>query len=353
MIFSLSLKEVMMRVAQYYNNRDIRVEKMPRPKVGPGEVLMRIEASGICGSDVMEWYRIHKAPLVLGHEIAGQVVEVGPGVEKYRTGDRVAASHHVPCNTCPYCLSGHHTVCDTLRTTNFYPGGFAEYVLLPAINVDRGVYRLPDEMTYEEATFIEPLACVFRAQRMAKVSPGQTVLVIGSGISGLLHIQLAKSLGAGNMIATDVSAHRLKAAKDLGAREVFQARDFSPEGLRRVNQGYLADRVIVCAGAREAQVQALAAVERGGTVLFFAPTDQGVTIPLSINDLFFRNDITLTTSYAGSPADHWRALQMIQAGVLNIPRMITHRFGLADTVKGFQLVAEAQESIKVIIEPQR
>ncbi len=342
-----------MRVARYYTNKDIRLEEMPKPAIGPDEVLIQIEASGICGSDVMEWYRIHKAPLVLGHEIAGQIVEAGDQVKQYKLGDRVAASHHVPCNTCHYCLSGHQTVCDTLRSTNFYPGGFAEFVRLPAINVDRGVYLLPAEMSYEAATFIEPLACVLRAQRIAGILPGQTVLVLGSGISGLLHIQLARGLGAGKIIATDVSPFRIKAADELGADTTIKAQDLTPEAVRQVNQGRLADQVIICTGAREAQLQALALVERGGTVLFFAPTDQGVTIPLSINDLFFRNDITLTTSYAGSPADHWRALQLIQAGVLNIQRMITHRFGLADTVKGFQLVAEAQDSIKVIIEPQR
>lgn len=342
-----------MRVARYYNNKDIRIEEMPKPAVGPDEVLIMIEASGICGSDVMEWYRIHKAPLVLGHEIAGQIVEKGEGVKKYKVGDRVSASHHVPCNTCHYCLSGHHTVCDTLRSTNFYPGGFAEFVLLPPINVDRGIYLLPDEMSYEAATFIEPLACVFRAQRIAGISPGQTVLVLGSGIAGLLHIELAKALGAGKIIATDVSDYRIKAAKDLGAQEGIQAKELTPALVRDLNQGRLADLVILCTGAKTAQLQALSLVERGGTVLFFAPTDQGVTIPISVNDLFFRNDITLTTSYAGSPADHWRAMQLIQAGALNIQRMITHCFGLADTVKGFQLVAEAQESIKVIIEPQR
>lgn len=342
-----------MRVARYYNNRDIRLEEMPKPAIGPDEVLIQIEASGICGSDVMEWYRIHKAPLVLGHEIAGQIVEAGDQVKKYKLGDRVAASHHVPCNTCHYCLSDHQTVCDTLRSTNFYPGGFTEFVRLPAINVDRGIYLLPAEMSYEAATFIEPLACVLRAQRIAGILPGQTVLVLGSGISGLLHIQLARGRGAGKIIATDVSPFRIKAADELGADTTINARDLTPEAVRQVNQGRLADQVIICTGAREAQLQALAMVERGGTVLFFAPTDQGVTIPLSINDLFFRNDITLATSYAGSPADHWRALQLIQAGVLNVQRMITHRFGLADTVKGFQLVAEAQDSIKVIIEPQR
>lgn len=342
-----------MRVAMYYNNKDIRTEEIPRPIIGPGEVLIKIEASGICGSDVMEWYRIHKAPLVLGHEIAGEIVETGDGVKKYKAGDRVAASHHVPCNTCHYCLSGHHTVCDTLRSTNFYPGGFAELVRLPAINVDRGVYLLPDEMSYEAATFIEPLACVLRAQRISGISPGQTVLVLGSGIAGLLHVGLARALGAGKVIATDVSDYRIKAAKDLGANEAVKAQDLTPALIRDLNHGRLADLVILCTGAETAQLQALSLIERGGTVSFFAPTDQGVTVPISINDLFFRNDITLTTSYAGSPADHWRAMQLIQAGVLNIPRMITHRFGLADTVKGFQLVAGAQESIKVIIEPQR
>jgi L-iditol 2-dehydrogenase len=176
---------------------------------------------------------------------------------------------------------------------------------------------------------------------------------LGSGISGLLHIQLARALGAGKIMATDVSEYRLNAAGNLGADVVFHAQDLTPARFQEHNQGRLADLVIISTGAKSAQLQALSMVERGGTVLFFAPTDQGVTIPLSINDLFFRNDITLTTSYAGSPADHWRALRLIEAGTLDTKRMITHRFGLADTAKGFQLVAGGKESIKVIVEPQR
>ncbi len=252
-----------MRVAMYYSNRDIRLEEVPRPEIGFDEVLVRIEASGICGSDVMEWYRLHKAPLVLGHEIAGVVVEVGSGVKKYQPGDRVAASHHVPCQTCPYCRSGHPTVCDTLRQTNFHPGGFAELVRLPAINVDRGLYPLPDEMSYEAATFIEPLACVLRAQRTARLSPGQTVLVLGSGISGVLHVQLARSLGAGRIFATDVSPFRLEAARKLGAEQAWEARKFSPAALRTANEGRLADLILVCTGAVPALQQSLTAVERG------------------------------------------------------------------------------------------
>ncbi|MGD8512627.1 MAG: zinc-dependent dehydrogenase [Deltaproteobacteria bacterium] len=342
-----------MRVAMYYNNNDIRVEDVPTPEIGPSELLVRIEASGICGSDVMEWYRIKKAPLVLGHEIAGEVAEVGQGIDRYKKGDRVVASHHVPCNSCRFCLRGHHTVCDTLRSTHFDPGGFAEYVRLPAINVDRGVYLIPDGVSFEEASFAEPLACVLRAQRIAGIGPGDTVMVMGSGIAGLLHIQLACAMGAGRVFATDVSETRMAAAKKSGADIVIDAAEDVLSELRRANDGQLADKVLVCTGARSANLQALELVERGGAVLFFAPTDPGVTIPVSINNLFFRNDITLTTSYAGSPADHVTALELIRAHRVRVGEMITHRLSLEETSTGFQLVAEAQDSIKVIIEPHK
>lgn len=342
-----------MRVAMWYNNRDVRVEEMPVPRIGPGELLVRVEASGICGSDVMEWYRRDRAPLVLGHEIGGQVVAVGEGVERYKEGDRVIAAHHVPCNTCHYCLSGHQTVCDTLRRTNFEPGGFAEYIRLPSINVDRGVFLLPDEVSFEEATFVEPLACVLRAQRLAHMPTGHSLLVIGSGISGLLHVQLARALGAGRIIATDIVDYRLEAAQRFGADAVFRAEEDLPACLRQVNEGRLADLVIVCTGVISAIAQALQSVERGGTVLFFAPTEPGVTIPISVNDFFFRNDITLTTSYAGSPADYVAALELVRARRIRVGEMITHRLSLEEASYGFQLVAEAQHSIKVIIEPQR
>ena len=337
----------------WYNNQDVRVEEMPIPRIGDGELLVRVEASGICGSDVMEWYRLDRAPLVLGHEIGGQIVDTGNGVERYQEGERISAAHHVPCNTCNYCLGGHHTVCDTLRHTSFDPGGFAEYIRLPAINVDRGVFVLPHEVSFEEATFIEPLACVLRGQRQAQIQPGQSVLVIGSGIAGLLHVQLAKALGAGLIVATDVSNYRLEAAHRFGADITIRAEEYAADRLRQVNQGCLADLVIICTGATPAIKQALESVERGGTILFFAPTDPGVSIPISINDLFWRNDITITTSYAGSPADYSAAMELIRARRINVREMITHRLGLAETGLGFQLVAEAQNSIKVIIEPQR
>ncbi len=342
-----------MRVAMYYSNNDIRLQELPRPVIGPGELLLKIHSSGICGSDVMEWYRIHKAPLVLGHEIAGEVVEVGVGVETFCLGDRVVATHHVPCLTCHYCRTGHETVCETLRSgTNFHPGGFGEYVRLPAINVERGTWKIPAHVTYDLATFVEPLACVLRGQRLACLRPGASILVLGSGISGLLHINLAVASGAGLVVATDLSPYRLAAAKKFGASEALPANSDVPGHFRELNEGRGADLVIVCAGAEGAFRQAMAAVGRGGTMLVFAPTMEGVSLPLSINALFWRRDVTMTTTYAGGPGDCVTALDLIAHGRLNLEEMITHRFGLADTVLGSRLVAEGNDSIKVIIHPQ-
>ena len=342
-----------MRVAMWYHNRDVQVEEMPVPEIGAGELLVRVEACGICGSDVMDWYRRDRAPLVLGHEIGGQVVAAGKGVAAYREGERITAAHHVPCNTCYYCLRGNHTVCDLLRQTNFDPGGLAEYLRLSAVHVERGVFRLPEAVSYEEAAFVEPLACVVRGQRLANMRPGSSVLVIGSGVVGLLHVKLALLQRASRVVATDVSDYRLKAARRFGASITFHADEDLPHRLRWANQGRLSDLVIVSTGAKSAIGQALDSVERGGTVLLFAPTDPGVTIPVSINELFFRNDITLTTSYAGSPADYQAALELITTGEVAVRDMITHRLGLAEAGLGFQLVVEAKDSIKVIIEPQR
>jgi L-iditol 2-dehydrogenase len=323
------------------------------PKIGPGELLVRVEASGICGSDVMEWYRIDKVPLILGHEIAGEIVKVGEGVERYEKGQRITASHHVPCNTCHYCLTGHHTMCETIRKTNFDPGGFAEYVRLPAINVDRGVYPLPDKVSFEEGTFTEPLACVIRGQKMAQMEPGLSVLVVGSGIAGLLHIQLARSMGAGKIIATDINESRLKLALKFGADFTIHASENLPEKLREVNNRMLADRVIICTGSESAITQSLKSVERGGVILLFATTEPGVTIPMPLNEIFWRTEATITSTYAGSPADHLVALELIRSRNIRVKEMITHRFGLNDITKGFQLVANPKDSLKVIIEPQK
>ena len=338
-----------MKVGMYYNNKDVRVEEAPVPQIGPGEMLMEVKASGICGSDLMEWYRIKKAPLVLGHEVAGDIIEVGEKVQKYKKGNRVAVTHHVPCNTCKYCLSGHHTTCDTLRSTNFYPGGFAEYLRIPEINVDRGVFLLPDDMSYEDGTFIEPLGTVIRGQRQANVKPGNSILVLGCGIAGLLHIKLARALGAGTIIAADINEYRMSIAKGFGAQYVVHANENIPDYIRKVNQGRLVDRVIICTGAVSSVTQALNSIDRGGVILFFAVPKPDETVPVDFNRLW-KDEVTLITSYGASQLDLTQAIELIQNGRVVVKDMITHRLSLDEIGMGFKVASSGDKCLKVIIE---
>jgi len=340
------------KAAVYYSNRDVRIEEVPRPEIGAGELLVKVIASGICGSDVMEWYRIKKAPRVLGHEIAGEIIEIGPNVAGYKPGDRVFVTHHVPCNDCDYCRRGYHTACRTLHSTNFHPGGFAEYLRVPEVNVRFGTILLPDEMTYDEGTFVEPLGCVIRGQRFARIGPGDTVLVIGSGISGLLHIRLAKARGAAKVVATDINPYRLDFARRSGADVVIDAHDDVAAIVKDANGGKLVDKVIVCTTAMTAFEQAFASVEKTGTLLLFAPTDPEIRVPLPLFDLYFKL-VNIVFSYAAVTEDLVEAIDLIRTGRLEVNDMITHRLGLSETQLGFDLVARAEQSMKVIIEPHR
>lgn len=342
-----------MRVAMYYNNHDIRIEEMPIPVIGPGELLLKVIACGICGSDVMEWYRLKKAPRVLGHEVTGDVIEVGAGVERYKVGDRISVTHHVSCNTCRYCLRGQQQLCQTLRSTNFEPGGFSEYLRVPAINVDRGVLVLPDDISYEIGTFIEPIGCATRGLQTARLQPGKSVLVLGSGVSGLLLIMLARAFGAGPIIGTDIEDYRLTAALRCGADASFDARteNLSEEVYKTIgNRG--ADIVIICTAAPSAFKQALDLVDAGGTVMLFALNSPETEVPLKLFD-FWNKSITLLSTYHASLSDLSLALDLLRIGSIPVANMITHRLPLEETGKGFELVEAAQESIKVIIEPQK
>ena len=341
-----------MLAAVYYNNKDVRIEELPMPEIGEEEVLLKVMASGICGSDVIEWYRLPKAPKVLGHEATGVIDQVGRKVKSLKVGDRVFVSHHVPCNVCRHCQRGHHTACETLHTTNYYPGGFAQYIKVPKINVQYGVYKLPDDMSFEEGTFIEPLACVARGQRLADLHKDDSVLIIGGGISGILHAQLAKFKGIQNIVVADINQYRLGLAKKFGADHAIDAKDNLPQKLKEVNGGRLADQVIVCTGATSAALTALDCVEKGGTILFFAVPDPTVKVPLPINQ-FWRNEITIQTSYGAAPNDLEESMAALATKRLNIKDMITHRLSLSEAQEGFRLMAQAGESLKVILEPNR
>jgi L-iditol 2-dehydrogenase len=317
-----------MKVAVYYNNNDVRIEEMPIPKINDDELLVKVQASGICGSDVMEWYRLKTAPRVLGHEIAGDIVEVGKNVKKYKIGDRVFISHHVPCNNCNFCNNNK----------------------VPEINVDNGTFVLPKEMTYEEGAFIEPLACVVRGFRIAEMKPEQSILILGSGIAGLLQIKLAKAMGARKIFATDINEHRLKIAKKLGADITINAEENVAKLVKKNNDGMLTDFVILCAGVPSAVKQAFESVTPGGTILFFAMTKPGVEIPFHLFDIW-NKQVKIVSTYAGAPKDIVEAIEFIKSKKVEVTDMISHRLPLSEAAKGFQLVAKAQDSIKVILEP--
>jgi L-iditol 2-dehydrogenase len=320
------------------------------PEIGEEEVLLKVMASGICGSDVLEWYRLPKAPRVLGHEATGIISQVGKKVTNFKVGDRVFISHHVPCNTCIHCQKGHHTACETLHSTNYFPGGFSQYIKVPKINVQLGVYKLPDDMSFEEGTFIEPLACVVRGQKLANIQKNNTVLIIGSGISGILHTQLSKFRGAKKVIVADINQYRMKLAVQFGADYAFNAEEDLPQKIRCLNDGLLVDKVIVCTGATSAVTLAVSCIERGGTILFFAVPDPTVKIPLPINQ-FWRNEITIQTSYGAAPNDLEDALLILATKKLNVKDMITHKLPLREVQEGFRLMTTSGESLKVVLEP--
>ena len=344
------MNKVKMKVAMYYNNNDVRIEEMPIPEINENELLVKVRVCGICGSDVMEWYRIKKAPIVLGHEISGDIVKVGKNVKKFKVGDRIFVSHHVPCNTCCFCKNDQETLCHTLHSTNFYPGGFSEYLRVPKINIENGVFILPKEVTYEEGAFIEPLACVVRGMKIAEIKPGNSVLVIGSGIAGILNIKYAKTMGARKIFATDVDEYRLKSAKKMGADVVINAKKNIIEEVKKNNDGKLADLVILCTGAPSAARQALVSVESGGTILFFAPTEPGIEIPFPLFDLW-NKQVKMVSTYAGAPKDLEEAINLIKSKKVLVTDMITHILPLEEAQKGFKLAVQAQKSIKIVIKP--
>ncbi len=342
-----------MKVGMYYNNRDVRVEEKPIPEVGDNDLLIKVMASGICGSDLMEWYRLKKAPLVLGHEIAGEVVDVGKKVEKYQKGDRVFATHHVPCNECRLCLKGHETACETFHTKNYFsPGGFSEYLRVSGKSVETGMLKLPDEMTYEQGTFIEPLGTVVRCFRKAEFRRGESVLVIGAGVAGLLNICLAKALGAGNIIATDLNKYRLDAAKKSGASYALSATEATPGSIQSVNHGCLVDKVILCTSSKFAAEQALDSVGKGGTIMFFAVPRPGEMPEIDLNN-YWRDDVSLKTAYGAAPSDNLEAMELIWGKKVCVDDLITHRLPLEKIADGFCLAAEGKDCLKVMIQPHQ
>ena len=335
-----------MKVAYWYNNKDIRIEEIPTPKPKSKEMLVKVISCGICGSDIVEWYRLPRAPLVQGHEIGAQVVSVGKSVKKYKPGDRVFIAPKVPCMKCYYCKNGHYPQCSEVKER--LPGGFAEYILVPEILIENGTYLLPENITFDQSTFIEPLACVVRAQRLAGMKKGQSVLVIGCGMSGLLNVKLARTKGC-KIIAADINKKKLEIALQMGADIAINAADNIAERLV-AETGKKADVIFLCASADSAVEQAWKCVDKGGVIVLFAVPGPDKKVVVPIND-FWMKEITILTSYYCGPPDIIEAMKLIEWHNVTVDDLITHRLPLTDIVKGFQLVTDGRKSIKVIIKP--
>jgi L-iditol 2-dehydrogenase len=339
-----------LKAAKLYSFNDIRIEEMPIPAVGPGEALLKTKACGICSGDVMPWYIEKKAPLVPGHEPSGEIVETGKGVTSVRIGDRVFVHHHAPCFDCRWCRRGDYVQCATWRSTRILPGGISEYILIPRTNLEHDTLTLSDSLSYEDGTLVEPVACVVKAFRRVRMKQGDTVVVIGLGVMGLIHVLLAIRYGAGRVIAADMVQYRLRKAKEFGASDLIDvaARPLADE-VRSLTDGAMADIVVVGPNSADAMQQGMSIAGRGGSVIFFTPAKPGESLQIAPNDLYFR-DITIVTSYSCGPPDTADALELIEQGTVTAARLVTHRFPLQETAAAFELTAAAGNSLKSVIE---
>jgi len=338
-----------MKAAMYYSIDDIRIQEIPKPQVGLGEILVEMKTCGVCGSDLMEWYLRSRAPLVLGHEPAGVIVEAGNNVKGFRVGDRVFAHHHVADLTCYYCKHGDYTLCPQFAQTHLEPGGFAEYFKVPALNLQLDTLKLPEKLSFEEATLIEPVGCCIRAQNKVGVQKDDSVAVVGAGPSGIIHAMLAKLAGAAQVLVTDLVEYRLRMAEQLGADVTVNGQnENSVERVKQATDNRGADTVIVTAPNAKAIEDSVQMVRKGGKILLFAPTQPDQYARLSPHRLFF-SEITVVPSYSVSHIETRKALQLISSGAFKAKELITHRFPLSRTQEAFQTAAKSKECLKVVV----
>ncbi|HEV8614467.1 MAG TPA: alcohol dehydrogenase catalytic domain-containing protein [Methylomirabilota bacterium] len=336
-----------MRAAVFHGAGRLAAEDWPRPAIGDGELLLRVRGCGLCGSDIAKIVAAGtRGPAVFGHEVVGDVIEAGAGAAGFMRGDRVVAAHHVPCGECHYCRRGSESMCRAFKASNLDPGGFAEYVRVPAPNVRHATFRVPEHISDEEASFVEPLACCLRAVERARVEPGDTAVVIGLGSIGCLFVQLLARAGA-SVVGFDHLAQRARLAQTLGAAVATTTED-AAAATRLLSDGRGADHVIVTGGGAAVLPPAAALARDGGSIHYFAG-GEGEALPLPLETLYHR-ELTLTTTYSSSPATLARAFWLIAAGKVAVDRLITHRLPLERLAEGVDLMRRRQ-ALKVWVTP--
>lgn len=327
----------------------IALRDVPIPHLNKGDVLVRMEASGICGTDLEKIEGSLGPGGILGHEVSGTINDIAPDVQDFKIGDRVIAHHHVPCYHCHQCERGDLTLCDEFKKSNIDPCGFAEYFRVPNNNVSKGgVIHLPSEMSFEEGAMIEPTACCIRAIRAARIAPGDNVLVVGMGPTGLTHIQLLRHLTQGKIIGTDIIDSRLKMGSQLGADVTLNPLGQSiPETVKEIT-GTGADLALVATGNERALDQAFSSVRKAGRIVLFGAPGLGAKYLLDVSALFNRQ-LSVLSSYSCVESEMHEAISLVTSKRLDLQTMITDRFHLKDADKALENARTSKTAVKTIV----
>jgi L-iditol 2-dehydrogenase len=344
------------KAARLYAPGDLRVEEIPDPQPGPGELTIRVRSCSTCGTDAKIFHHGHhhiSLPRVLGHEIAGEVADLGSGVSDWTPGDRVQVIAAIPCGVCHYCRRGLETVCEDLESMGYqYDGGFAEFMRVPRRVLERdGLNRIPDHVPFEWASLTEPLACVLNGQEIAHVGEGDVVVVLGAGPIGCLHIRLARAREAATVILVDVNPTRLELAARAGPDATVDGSKEDPiDAVRKLTDGRGADVVITATGAAQAQEQALQMAARRGRISLFGGLPRDDPVIRFDSNLVHYQELFVLGAYGSAPRHNREALGLISSGAVRVDDLITHRMPLDDVHRAIETVTSG-EGLKVVIQP--
>jgi L-iditol 2-dehydrogenase len=342
-----------MKTAMLYGVKDLRIEDIPVPKVEAGEVLVKVKAATTCGTDLKIFQRgyiekVIKLPTIFGHEWAGEVVEVGKGIEWPEKGMHVRAGNSAPCLHCTMCQKGKYNLCDNMI---WLWGAYAEYIKVPAHMVLVNMQEIPQHVSYEEAAITEPLACVLHGVEEAKVKLGDTVAIIGAGPIGLLHLLTVKKMGAGKTIVIDLVEERLEFAKKLGVDETINAgKEDTMERVRQLTGGYGADIAIEAIGLPATWEQALKLAKKGGTVLEFGGCPPGTEIKLNAEMLHY-GELTVMGTFHTTPLHFRKALNLIATRTIDVRSLVTRKMKLDNIKEAFEILSTSKSEIKIGIVP--
>jgi len=328
-----------------------QVEEVPVPSIGPGELLVQMKACGLCGTDIEKLHGEYTAAMpVLGHEAVGIVSRVEGKVEGIKEGDRVFPHHHVPCHNCYYCRRGNETMCDHYKTSYLDPGGFSEFIRVPEWNVSHGgVLKVPERLSFDEASLVEPTACCIRAIERCGVEEGDSVLVVGAGPVGMTHALLLASMKARVMVS-DISDDRLNFARGSHLGAVLDAGKLDvPQEVKRATEGRGADLAIAASGSLRAIEQALKSVRKGGKVCIFGVPPKGSILQYDVSDPY-NSEVSLFSSYAATDVDTAKALKLIASRRIDFASLITHRFRIEEFDRAVETMSSGK-GMKVVITP--